>query len=355
MTIDLRAPDDFHVHLRQAPLLTPVVRETARWFARVLVMPNTIPPITTAEGLDAYRREILASLPPGRQLEPLLTFKLVPDLDPASVSGLAAAGAIGGKLYPQGVTTNSSDGAANAEALYPIIEAMEANDLVLEIHAELPGAFSLDRETAFLPTVERIAARFPKLRVVIEHVSSAETLSALANLPETVAATVTVHHLYLTLDDVVGGDLRPHYFCKPIAKRPADRAAIRDAVFGGNRRVFFGSDSAPHPRGAKESDCGCAGIYTAPVALPLLAELFDREGLPLRETDAGSGTSLEAFVSRYGAEFYRVPINADRIILEEREWTVPAECAGVVPFRAGERLRYDLRYRGGQCESGETG
>lgn len=340
MSVSLRAPDDFHVHLRQAPLLGPVVRETSRWFPRVLVMPNTVPPVTTPDGLRAYGEEILRAVPAGRTMEPLLTFKVVPGIDARLVADLAAAGAVGGKLYPRGVTTNSADGVDEIDPLLPVFEAMAEHDLVLEIHAETPGVFSLDREAAFLPTVERLARRFPGLRIVIEHISSRQSVDALAELPSTVAATVTVHHLLLTLDDVVGGDLRPHHFCKPIAKRPEDRDAIVDAVFSGNPRLFFGSDSAPHSRGSKETDCGCAGIYTAPVAVPLLAELFEGAGISLTEADSGRGASLESFLSRYGAEFYRLPLNRERLTLVEDEWVVPDEYDGVVPFYAGARLRY---------------
>jgi len=348
--ITMRAPDDFHVHFRQSPMLAPVVRETARWFARALAMPNTTPPITTPERLRSYLREIGAAVPPGIDFAPLMVFKVVPELAPADVAALGDAGAIGGKLYPQGVTTNSSDGASDIDALYPVFEAMEEADLVLEIHAEEPGIFSLDRERAFLPRIERIAARFPRLRIVIEHISSAEAVTALDSLPTTVAATVTVHHLLLTLDDVIGDELRPHHFCKPVAKRPSDREALCAAVLSGNPRVFFGSDSAPHLRGDKESDCGCAGVYTAPVAVPLLAEFFADAGLPLTEprTRPEDGASLvdepslEAFVSRYGADFYRLPRNGRTITLVESETEVPGEYDGVVPFRAGTTLRYEL-------------
>jgi len=342
--ITMRAPDDFHVHFRQSPMLAPVVRETVRWFARALAMPNTTPPVTTPERLRSYRREIEDAVPPGIDFAPLMVFKVIPELAPEDVAALRDAGAIGGKLYPQGVTTNSADGVSDIHALYPVFEAMEEADLVLEIHAEEPGAFSLDRERVFLPRIERIAARFPRLRIVIEHISSAEAVTALDSLPATVAATVTVHHLLLTLDDVVGDELRPHHFCKPIAKRPSDREALCAAVLSGRKRVFFGSDSAPHRRGDKESDCGCAGVYTAPVAVPLLAEFFDRAGLPLTERGAHpEGTpSLEAFVSRYGADFYRLPRNERTITLVESETVIPGEYDGVVPFRAGTTLRYDV-------------
>ncbi|TVQ23476.1 MAG: dihydroorotase [Spirochaetaceae bacterium] len=352
MEYTIRRPDDFHVHLRQDALLGPVVRETARSFGRVLVMPNTVPPITTAAQLCDYRRAILAELgAPGRAVsatgsfEPLMTFKVVQDIDPRSVPDLAAAGAVGGKLYPHGVTTNSSDGARTIDPLLPVIEAMEAADLVLEIHAESPDAFCLDREASYLPVIESLVFRYPRLRVVIEHVSSAETVAFLSDMPARVGATVTVHHLLLTLDDVIGGELRPHHFCKPIAKRPEDRDALIDRVLAGDPRYFFGSDSAPHLRGDKESDCGCAGIYTAPVAIPLLVDLFERHGVPIRESDAGTGDgpSMERFVSRLGAEFYRLAPSTGSLTVERVAWTVPSVCEGVVPFHAGHDLAWAVR------------
>ncbi len=345
MEYTIRRPDDFHVHLRQDALLGPVVRETARSFGRVLVMPNTEPPITTVDRLRGYRSEVLGSLDThesGASFEPLMTFKVVADLDPRSVADLAVAGAVGGKLYPHGVTTNSSDGARTIDPLLPVIEAMEAADLVLEIHAESPDAFCLDREASYLPVVESLVFRYPRLRIVIEHASSAETVAFLADMPERVGATITVHHLLLTLDDVIGGELRPHHFCKPIAKRPEDRDALLDRVLAGDPRYFFGSDSAPHLRRDKESDCGCAGIYTAPVALPLLVDLFERHGVPIRESDApgDDGPSLERFVSRLGADFYRLPPSNARLTIERRAWTVPSVCGGVVPFHAGRDLSW---------------
>ena len=347
----LRTPDDFHVHLRRPPLLAPVVEATARSFGRVLVMPNTAPPITSAERMADYRREILRAVPPTLDLEPLLTFKVGAGIPAADVRGLKAAGAIGGKLYPAGVTTNSADGVRDVESVYPLLEAMEEHGMVLEVHAEHPDAFCLDREEAYLPVVRGLVRRFPALRVVIEHVSSAAAVRAIADLPPTVGATVTAHHLLLTLDDVIGDGLSPHNFCKPVAKRPEDRQALEEAVLSGDPRFFFGSDSAPHLRGDKESATGCAGVYTAPVAIPLLAEFFSRQGLPLTESAAGRPTAvrptanLESFVSRFGAEFYRLPLATSTIRLTEDPWVVPDEYHGVVPFRAGTRLSYRAERR----------
>lgn len=345
MPVSLRIPDDFHVHLRQGEMIAPVMAASAPWFGRLLVMPNVEPPVHSADRLVEYRREIEAATKAAIGTRPapelLMTFKVSPSISAAEVGRFREAGAIGGKLYPRGVTTNSQDGVDEIDSLYPLFAAMQEEQLVLEIHAEKPGAFSLDRESAYMPTITRLAGDFPELRIVVEHVSSKAAVETVRACPQNVAATVTLHHLMLTLDDVVGDELRPHHFCKPIAKRPEDLEAIREAVFSGDPKFFFGSDSAPHPKHAKESACGCAGIYTAPVAIPLLAEVFEVAGVPIREADAAPHEpSLERFVSRLGAEFYRLPLAERSITLAERSWTVPAEYSGVVPFYAGAVLRY---------------
>lgn len=341
MGYEMRLPDDFHVHLRQGPLLRQVVNETAGWFGRALAMPNTIPPVTSADAMTRYREQIVAAMPEDRPFEPLLVFKLLPGISPDEVARMKAAGAVGGKLYPQGVTTNSADGAPSAEPLYPVMAAMEEHDLVLEIHAEQPGSFVLDREEHYLTVVQQIIDRFPALRVVVEHVSSRAGVDFVRAASERVAATITVHHLLLTLDDVVGGELKPHHFCKPIAKREEDRQALLDAFASGEACFFFGSDSAPHQVGDKECESGCAGIYTAPVAVVLLIELAEERGVPVTEAAARGAPSLEAFLSRYGAEFYRLPVATRRLQIVERLWTVPHRYGPVVPFRAGTQLRYD--------------
>ena len=325
-----------------------VVQQTAETFARVLVMPNTLPPIVTAEGLADYRRAITDDLAPGQSLDLLMTFKLLPSISPETIGELRTEGAIGGKLYPVGVTTNAEDGVSDVRALEPQLAAMEEHGLVLEIHGEVPGEYVLDREEAFLPELEWVVNRFPRLRVVLEHVTSAAAVRFLAGMPQTVAATITAHHLMITLDDVIGGDLRPHHFCKPVAKAPADRDALREAAFGGSGRFFFGSDSAPHLVTDKESACGCAGVYSAPVAIPALAELFSSHGIPLCDADRASEdrTSLEQFVSFDGAAFYHLSRNPDTITLAEDEWIVPDRYGAVVPFLAGERLRYQVRKDG---------
>jgi dihydroorotase len=339
-TLTLRRPDDFHLHLRDGALLGRVLPHTAATFGRALVMPNTEPPVLTGADAERYRKEIVSALPgsgsgSGSAFEPLMTIKIVPSTTPAVVRDAAAAGVVAGKLYPEGVTTNSSDGVRDVLALGPVFAAMAEAGLVLCLHGETPDAFCLDREERFLfEVLPELARSFPSLRIVLEHVSTAAAVDWVQHQPGTnVAATITVHHLLLTLDDVVGGMLAPHHFCKPVAKRPADRAAIVAAAVGGDPRFFLGTDSAPHPREAKESAHGCAGVFTAPVALPLLATLFEEQGaLP----------ALEGFCSTHGAAFYGLPPSTGTLRLVRSPWTVPTDHDGVVPLNAGSTLPWQI-------------
>ncbi|HUX11535.1 MAG TPA: dihydroorotase [Spirochaetia bacterium] len=330
--IVMRRPDDFHLHVRQGALLTAVVPETARVFSRALIMPNTIPPVAAAEDVEQYREQIIDAAG-SHGFEPLMAFKISSrSAETWNVEKLRhAAGLVAGKYYPQGATTNAEDGIRNARELYPLFDMMQSAGTVLAIHGEDPEAFCLDREAQFLPLLSRIAADFPRLRIVLEHVSSRAGIDAVNALPKRIAATITVHHLLLTLDDLVGGLLSPHNFCKPIVKTPADRDALREVVFSGNPRFFFGSDSAPHPREAKESASGSAGVFSAPVALPALVELFMK---------ADRIERLEDFIAGFGADFYELPRNAGEVTLISDEWRVPAEIAGVVPFLSGTGLRW---------------
>lgn len=328
-------PDDFHVHLRRGAMLHNVLPHTAEHFARALVMPNTDPPILTAEDVVAYEEEILSACS-GRYrgyFEPLMTIQIVPQTTPAQVKAADRAGAVAGKIYPRGVTTNSQNGVMNYQALAPVFQAMQDYGMVLSLHGESPDpeVFCLDREAVFLETLNWIAEHFPGLRIVLEHVTTAAAVKVVLDLPENVAATVTVHHLILTLDDVVGGKLKPHYFCKPLAKRPEDRAAIVQAALNGNPKFFLGTDSAPHSRQAKECAACSAGIFTAPVALPMLAEFFNGHH---------ALDKLEDFTSVFGANFYGLPSNTDTLTLALNEDAgqaaeVPAEYGGVVPFTYG--------------------
>jgi len=329
----IRKADDMHVHLRQSDMLHNVLGFTAMQCGRALVMPNTTPAILTVQDLVIYRETIEGALGKNSDFIPLMTFKVVPTTTAALVQDMKKNGATAGKLYPEGVTTNSEGGVTDFEALYPAYEAMEKEGIVLCLHGEMPGVFCLDRESSFLDTLRTIASDFPKLKIVLEHATTADAINCVLSLPNNVAATLTVHHLYITLDDVIGDKLNPHVFCKPIAKRPEDRDALVKAALSGNPKFFLGSDSAPHLISNKENACGAAGVYTAPVLLPALCELFAKhDKLNL----------LELFTSVFGAKFYGLPLNESSITLVEEAWTVPEEYQGVKPFLAGSKLSWQV-------------
>lgn len=301
-------------------MLEEVLPYTARQFQRALVMPNTEPPILTADDAMRYREEILSACG-GRHrssFEPLMSMQIVPETSPAQILAARHAGVIAGKIYPRGMTTNSENGVLDYEKLTPIYEAMESCGMVLSLHGESPDpmVFCLDREAAFLDTLRWIAERFPGLRIVLEHVTTERAVRTIEALPGNVAATITVHHLFLTLDDVAGGKLKPHYFCKPLAKRPSDRDAVVYAALSGNPKFFLGTDSAPHPRESKECAACSAGIFTAPVAMPMLAEFFEQHG----QLD-----KLEWFTSVFGAQFYDLQQNQGGLRLERCDEPVPTE------------------------------
>jgi len=329
-TLVLRRPDDFHVHLRQDADLPSYAREAQRRFARVLVMPNLAPPVLTAADVAGYRERIVEAAP---GLEPLMAFKLLPRHTGDELRELAEAGAVAGKVYPEGVTTNSEDGITDLRQIWPLMEVLEETGLVVCCHGEKPGVFSLDREERFLDEFSETASRFPGVRLVLEHVSTAAAVRAVRALGANVAATLTLHHLEITLDDVVGGMLKPHLFCKPLAKRPEDRDALREAAFSGDPKFFYGTDSAPHHKGKKECAAGCAGVYSMPVALEGLVDVFDR---------AGTLDRLEDFCASFGADFYGIPRSTETVTLEKADWSVPGLVDGVVPYRAGETMPWRI-------------
>lgn len=328
--LTIRVPDDFHVHLRQGPAMAAYAARSAAHFGRILAMPNVVPPLCSAAALEDYARSAgaaLAAAPRGAELLP--TFKLVPGMGRAAVLACAAAGAAAGKYYPAGATTNSSDGVPSPESVAPELEAMEEAGLVLSIHGEDPAAPALERERAFLPVVDRLLARYGRLRIVFEHLSTAEAVEAVLAWPERLAATLTAHHLAFTIDDLLGERLDPRFFCKPVLKGARDREALVRAATSGSPRFFFGSDSAPHPPAAKAG--GAAGAYAAPVALSLVAGAFE---------EAGALGRLEAFLSEHGARFYGLPLNEGRLALRREPWTVPDEIDGVAPLAAGRTLAW---------------
>ncbi|MEM5947168.1 dihydroorotase [Spirochaetia bacterium 38H-sp] len=322
-------PDDFHIHLRQGKELVNYARDASKSFARVLAMPNTIPPVTSPEDIKRYASHIKKAAP---SLDLIPVFKIMPDMKEQDITLLKKAGAIAGKYYPRGATTNAEDGAKDVESVFPALAAMEKIGLVLCFHGEEPSASVLDRERAFFPVVEKIHKNFPSLKMVFEHVSDKATIDFVHSFPDNImAATVTLHHLLFTLDDLMGGGLNPHLFCKPVVKTKADRDAIREVVFSGNSRFFFGSDSAPHNMEKKLA--GAAGVYTAPYAVEALATLFYNNGVLEK---------LEGFTSVYGADFYGLPRNKGTICLVRREWIVPEKYGDIVSACSGMKLEWKI-------------
>lgn len=329
----LPRPDDFHAHFRQGAAMALYVAREAASFGRAVAMPNTLPPVADAAGIAGYRRMLEAAVPRGLEFQPLMTFKLLPGMDAATVRACAAAGAIAGKYYPAGATTNAADGPRNPEDVAEALESMEEAGLVLSIHGEAPDAPAFDREARFLDTVASIMDRWPRLKIVLEHLSSAAAADFVAAGPDRLAGTITAHHLLYTADDFLGGGLNPHLFCKPIIKFADDRDALRKAAFSGSPKFFFGSDTAPHPRAAKESGSAPGGIYSAPTALPALAGLFERSNaLP----------ALERFVAGFGAGFYGLEPPRGTLRLRREAWRVPEEIDGAVPMCAGTILDWRL-------------
>lgn len=326
--IEIIKPDDFHVHLRQDQLLQMTVSLCSHSFARALVMPNTIPPVASAGTLEKYRSDICEI---NRDFTPLMTFKLLKTLSPDNIIEMRAAGAIAGKLYPAGSTTNSADGIKSWREIRSLLKVMSDTGMILSIHGEDPSVFSLDREKAYIPQIIEISEEFPDLKIVFEHLSSKEGIEAVEKGADNLAGSITVQHILLTLDDIIGGSLDPHCFCKPVLKRPEDREQIQRVILDGNSKFFFGSDSAPHLIEGKLR--GSAGSFTSPVALPLLVQFFDEHG----KLDL-----LENFVSKYGAEFYGLPVNEERITIEKTSWKVPEEYNGVTPLFAGKKLNWKI-------------
>ncbi len=332
-TLTLPLADDFHVHLRQDAMMqavAPLVRVGG--VGRCVVMPNTTPPIATAGDARRYRSELQALAP---NVELLMTLYLLPELTPQSISAAAEAGVFGVKCYPRGVTTNSDSGVEDLGAYDEVFAAMEAEGLALLIHGEVPSNADkdicvLNAEECFLPELEKLHARFPKLRIVLEHVTTASAVECVRGLGDTVAATVTAHHLDLTVDDWAGQN---HNFCKPVAKYPHDRDALRETICEGHPRFFLGSDSAPHPRSAKEAACGCAGVFTSPLLLPYLADCFER---------LGCLDHLAEFTSSFGRAFHGLSALEGSVTLERQAAEVPAAYGDVVPYRAGQTLAWRI-------------
>ena len=340
-TLTLRRPDDWHVHLRDGAALGAVAKFTAQRFGRAIVMPNLKPAIATVDMARAYRERILAALPAGMRFEPLLTLYLTDDTAPDEIDRAQAAGFVHGvKLYPAGATTHSDVGVTDIAHVYRVLERMEKLGMPLLVHGETPHADVdvFDRETHFIDAVLLpVLGRFPGLRVVFEHITTARAVEFVAGARAGVAATITPQHLLHNRNAIFAGGIRPHYYCLPILKRERDRLALLGAATGGNCRFFLGTDSAPHDRVAKENACGCAGLFTAHAAIELYAEAFESVGRLDR---------LEGFASHFGADFYGLPRHEDTITLVKETWMAPEVYdfghGSLVPYRAGEPVAWRL-------------
>jgi dihydroorotase len=339
--LTLTRPDDWHLHLRDGDAMKSVLPHTARQFARAIVMPNLRPPVTTVAAAQAYRERILAALPEGMAFEPLMTLYLTDNTQPAEIAAAKKSGFVHAvKYYPAGATTNSDSGVTELQKAYAAIAAMEEHGVPLLLHGEVtdPDVDVFDRESVFIERhLTRLLRDFPRLRVVLEHITTRGAADFVASAPANVAATITAHHLLYNRNAMFKGGIRPHYFCLPVLKREVHREALVAAATSGNAKFFLGTDSAPHAKTAKETSCGCAGIYTAHAALELYAEVFEA---------AGALDKLEAFASFYGADFYCLPRNSDKIELRRESWQVPETVVmgdqQLVPLRAGEVLGWKL-------------
>jgi dihydroorotase len=321
-----------HLHLRQGEMLKNITPLSSKTFSGALVMPNTVPPITTKEMVQNYRDEI-AEAAKDDTFTPYMTLFFSSSYSYEFLKSIKDD-ILAIKLYPAGITTNSEGGvnSFDIDTLKETLEAMSELQIPLCIHGESDG-FVMDREAEFIPIYKQLATTFPKLKIVMEHITTAESAKAVLE-HDNLYATITLHHLYITLDDVAGGMLQPHLFCKPIAKRPEDRAALLDLALNANPKVMFGSDSAPHPKSAKEAPGCAAGVFTAPIALQALAQLFEQHG---------KLENLQAFVSDNAQKIYNITPPQKSIILEKKEFTVPESYGEVVPFLAGKSLKWSIK------------
>jgi dihydroorotase len=339
--LTLIRPDDWHLHLRDGVLMQSVLPDTARQFARAIVMPNLRPPVTTTEQAMAYRERILAALPAGMAFEPLMTLYLTDNTSAEEIRKAKQSGMIHAvKLYPAGATTNSDAGVTDLRRTYAALEEMQRCGMPLLVHGEVtdPAVDVFDRESVFIARILLPLLRdLPELRVVFEHITTADAAQFVSEAADNIAATITAHHLLYNRNAMLVGGIRPHYYCLPLLKRETHREALVKAATSGSKKFFLGTDSAPHAQHTKENACGCAGCYTAHAALELYAEVFEQRG---------SLDKLEGYASFFGADFYGLPRNKQKITLRKEQWQVP-ESVGfgehrLVPLRAGEILKWKL-------------
>lgn len=339
--LTITRPDDWHLHLRDGASLKAVLADTANRFARAIVMPNLRPPVTTTDLAESYRQRILANLPNGSKFEPLMTLYLTDNTSPEEIIKAKSSGFVHGvKLYPAGATTNSDSGVTSFDGCERALDAMQKHGMPLLVHAEVTDADVdvFDREKVFIDrNMKPLLARFPELKVIFEHITTRDAAQFVAAATANVAATITPHHLLMNRNAMFAGGMRPHHYCLPILKREEHRLALVDAAISGSPKFFLGTDSAPHPKSAKESACGCAGMYSAHAGIELYAEVFEA---------ANALDKLEAFSSFYGADFYGLPRNQDHITLVKESWQVPAEIEFgddvLVPLRAGQSVEWRM-------------
>jgi len=334
--ITITRPDDWHLHVRDGAALETVVPHTAAQFGRAIIMPNLKPPVTTASQALDYRERILAVVPRGNDFEPLMTLYLTDNLPPEEIARAKAAGVVACKLYPAGATTNSDAGVTDLRKIYPTLEAMQREGLLLLVHGEVtsPDIDLFDREAVFIEQqLAPLRRDFPGLKIVMEHITTREAAQYVAEADGHLGATITAHHLLYNRNAIFTGGIRPHYYCLPVLKREVHRQALVAAAISGSPKFFLGTDSAPHPAHLKEHATGCAGCYTAHAAIEMYAEAFDA---------AGALDKLEGFASFFGADFYGLPRNQGTITLRRESWTPPEHFAfgeaELKPLRAGEAL-----------------
>ena len=336
------APDDWHLHFRDGEMLNETVPATARCFKRAIVMPNLAPPIINTDMALAYKARILAAIPSEQSFTPLMTLYLTDNTHPDDIIEASKAGIVAAKLYPAGATTNSDAAVSSLEGLFPVLQTMSDVNMPLLVHGEVTDSHIdiFDREKVFIEQkLSLIADKFKSLKIVFEHITTADAVQFVLGASENIAATVTPQHLLLNRNDLLVGGIRPHNFCLPVLKRNTHQAALRDAVASGSNKFFLGTDSAPHEKHRKESACGCAGCYSAWSAIELYAQVFD---------ELGKLDKLEGFASHYGPDFYGLPRNETSITLERQEWTIPQECnlpngESIVPFYAGSKINWRLK------------
>jgi len=340
--IRIRTPDDWHLHFRDGDMLPQTVPATSRCFGRAIVMPNLVPPVTTADLALAYRQRVLAARPQGSSFEPLMTIYLTDETSPEMIRAARQAGVVAAKLYPAGATTNSQSGVTALEHIDEVLNELAEQRMPLLVHGEvtLSEVDIFDREKVFVETqLSRIVAGHPTLKVVAEHITTADAARFVLACGDKVAATITPQHLLLNRNDLLVGGVRPHNYCLPVLKRNTHQRALQDVIVGGSRKFFLGSDSAPHEKARKETACGCAGCYSAWSALELYAQVFD---------DLGVLDKLEAFTSENGPDFYGLPRNDGTVTLVREPWTVPEEIIlpngrPIVPFWGGQEVKWKVR------------